>query len=211
MSSDPTNADRMPVIVCVRPSDDSNRFALFGLPDEVTIVDIDMGYLELSDWKEFLQWAMPLIRQMDAIRERDYYNPAIQRIGAEICEVVRQYHERRVPALCDDWTEWVREEAIKHGISGDEYEIPDTVAELEVEQLRRVLNAEWEYSEGAIDDSELQAINAIAAAILGQGWLDVLAETCTAERWSPSDMHDAASDITELARLFSRINTKVNT
>ena len=45
----------IPIVIVTRPSDSSNEYAVFG--GEVEVHDIDLGYLDLRDTEEFLDWA----------------------------------------------------------------------------------------------------------------------------------------------------------
>lgn len=45
----------MTVVICVRDPDASNDYRVFG--EDVEIIDVDLGYMDLEDPAEFAEWA----------------------------------------------------------------------------------------------------------------------------------------------------------
>lgn len=54
------------VVVCVRDPDFSNDFTVFGAPAP-TIVDLDLGYMDLGWPEEFIEWADAKLANAEAL------------------------------------------------------------------------------------------------------------------------------------------------
>jgi hypothetical protein len=55
----------MTVVICVRDPDASNEYRVFG--DDVEIIDVDLGYADLSDPEEWAEWKASQLMDVRAL------------------------------------------------------------------------------------------------------------------------------------------------
>ena len=97
---EPVEAPPVTVVV-VRDPDSSNDISVFGT--EATIIDVDLGYSNLTDRDEFLDWTGAQLGTVDDLAKADPDNPAIavvlravtQTIEASQREFLRDADTRR--------------------------------------------------------------------------------------------------------------------
>jgi hypothetical protein len=86
------------VIICVRDPDASNDFTVYGAP-EPTIIDVDLGYMNLDDPVEFMEWLEDLIARTRTLPEG---HPAGDQLREIALEAIERHHPRAVE-LAESW------------------------------------------------------------------------------------------------------------
>jgi hypothetical protein len=80
----------------------------------------------------------------------------------------------------------------------------------QLDALRAVLEADFEYSDGAITDDAYAAVADEAYAVLGTDFMVCLSAEVMVCRMSPEDEAHIASDPDKLRGFFSRVTREVN-
>ena len=83
------------VIVCVRDPDASNSFTVYGEPEPV-IIDVDLGYADLTDVEEFLDWSESQVAKAGSVR-RDH--PARTQLLEVVDDMRGTHHAASWPDL----------------------------------------------------------------------------------------------------------------
>lgn len=89
ISNPPQRVAGPPIVVVTRPSDSSNEHVVFGGPVEV--YDIDLGYSDLRDADEFLEWAQGHLEAAQAMLDQHGpgpYGEAAAHIRSTVEEMV---------------------------------------------------------------------------------------------------------------------------
>lgn len=83
------------VIVCVRDPDSPNSFTVYGEP-KPTIIDVDLGYADLSDAQEFTRWAENQVAAAGALPRE---HPARVQLLDVVTDMLEMHHVYRWPNL----------------------------------------------------------------------------------------------------------------
>lgn len=78
----------MTVVICVRDPDASNDYAVFG--GDVTIIDVDLGYADLSDPEEWAEWKQSQLADV-LVLERSGQKEAAEYLQSIIDQVESNY------------------------------------------------------------------------------------------------------------------------